>query len=602
MRNMGLDELDVNGITVLRSVGVLTVDVVEDPVNDTPFYQFGTDTIVDDTTDFTFNGAINEMVEFYREQAQPGSLVITTTTISRSGGSFITEGYKVGGQVTIRAAEDVGNNATFTLTAVSALVLTTSGLTANAADTTAILAVDNSNVFKVGMRVRDGDVNGKTFAQATLTTIQKTALSNFVYQFPMATGQDTNITATDATIDGNVPYTGMTMTLFATPQARAGLVGGAFNFGIIIDANNGTDIQVYEWLQRQLRKLTDIDNDASIAIGRTLDLMASYRAGFLEVGSADGGLSFPTNPDGGGSGIYIDNLNATSSNAVKFWDNTGVLRANPETIAITIDANQVAIDDTQYEYDLFYDRTLRTSVTDFVLNSGTSKITSAGTNLPTNTEIAVNKYIRIGGLVGGDAAMNGIFQITAITTPGSDWTVVRYDGVALVSVAVTTVNVDQNCVDTPDKIIVDTNTLLTATTLSFTSNNTMADSGNGLAVFTIGDFVRVVGSTNNEGIREVATVAAGTITFVETTTVTEAAGASITVTKIFSGLVNADVSESYAFDSNVQGGRLVSTSAFVQARGVGLITAQYAESTVQTIASGTPLIVPLTAQIERNVA
>jgi hypothetical protein len=604
LRNMGWDELDANGITIAREVGVLTVDAVEDPVNDTGFYQFGTDTTVDDTVDFTFNGAINEAVRFYEEQAQPGSLAITTTTITRTGGSFITEGYKVGGQVTIRNAEDAGNNGTWgPLTAVTATVLTVaSGLTANAADTTAILAVNNANAFKIGMRVRDADPTGKTFAQSNLTTIQKTALSNFIYQFPLATVSDDNITATDATIDGSSPYTGMTLTLHATPQVRTGLVGGSFNFGIIGDANGGTHIQFYEWLQRQLRKLTDIDADADTAIGRTIDLLASFQAGFLQVGSGDGGLSFPTNPDGGGSGMFVDNLAGTSDNSVKFWDNTGTLRSKPETVAVTIDANQTAIDDTAYEYDLFYDRTIRTTVADLVLTAATSKITSATTALPQNSQIIVGKYVRLDGMT--TASMDGIYQITVITTPGADWTVVRYDGAALIDSTTASVTVDQNAVDSPDKIIVWTNkkNIESGSTITYTAPDTISDSASGFSQFSSGDIIEIVGSTSNDGIYEVDTAAAGTLTLIEQTITTEASSSASEIYKLFSGLVDADIVESYDFDGNDQGGRTVSTTTYIQARGVGLLTGQYAESTVQTIASGTPVTVPLTAQIERNVA
>lgn len=370
LRNMGWDEIDSNGNTIAREFCALTVDAVEDPANDLAYYQFGTDTEVDDTVDMTFAGAVNEAIRFYEEQAQT-DLAITATTITRVGGSFITEGYKVGGQVTIRDAEDAGNDGTHLLTAVTATVLTTTGLTVNAADTTAILAVDNSNKFKIGIRVRDGDVNGKTYSQSNLDTIQKTSLGNFIFQFPLPNATDLKITETDANIDANVPYTGMSITFFSTPQLVAGLVGGSFNFGIIADANNGTDIEVFEFVQRSLRLLTDIDAGAGTVIGRTADLLMRFVGETLEVGSGDGGLSFPNNPQGGGSGVHVSNLNAVSANNVVFFDNTGAKRTNPETIPVTLDFNDIAIADVATKFDLFYDRTISTAVSDFVLASGT---------------------------------------------------------------------------------------------------------------------------------------------------------------------------------------------------------------------------------------
>jgi hypothetical protein len=472
-------------------------------------------------------------------------------------------------------------------------------------DTTINASVDNGNAVRLGLRVRDGDPNGKTFGEANLASAGKTELGNFVFSFPLANATDLKIIETDANIDANTPYTGMTMTFHSTAQARAGLVGGSFNFGIIVEGNNGTAIEVFEWIQRQLRKLTDIDNDADTAIGRSIGLLARFVGDTLEVGSGDGGLTVPVNPDGGGSGVYIDNLNAVDANNVRFMDNTGTFRVNPETIAVTLDFNQTAIDDTTTEFDLFYDRTIRTAVPDLVIGvAGGGQFTSATTALPNNAELGVGSYVRVSGLTAGDAAMNGVYQVTAETTPGSDWTVVRYDGATIVAVASSAVNIDQNVVDTPDAIIVDTNNLITAATISFTTDDTIGDSGSGLGIFSIGDIIRVEGSTGgtNDGIFEVETAAAGTLTTVEKTITTQAAGPSVTITQIASGLATADFTFSYAFDDNVQGGRTVSTTTFFVGKAIGSTGSQYIASPVATLSSGTPLTIPLFAQQERNFA
>lgn len=542
-------------------------------------------------------------------------------TLDRNdGGSWIDDGWVVGSKIIVTAAEAVGNNGTYTvlsLTDTTMNVATGSFDVANTQDdntavigmfddaltpdTTVNASIDNSNAFTLRLRVRDADPNGKTFSQANIASAGRTVLSNFIYAFPLANATDLKIAETDANIDANTPYTGMNITYHSTAQARAGLVGGSFNFGIIIEGNNGTSQEVYEFVQRQLRKTTDIDADADTAIGRAMDGLMRFVGDTLEVGSTDGGLTFPINPDGGGSGTFIDNLNAVSTNDVIFYDNTGTSRAFPETIAITLDFNQVLIDDTAAEFDLFYDRTIRTNVTDFVLTAGApATITSAGTNLPNNAELGVGSYVRVSGLTGGDAAMNGVYQVTVETTPGASWQVVRYDGATIVSVASTTVDMDQNTVDTPDAIIVHTNVGITATTISFTAPDTISDSGSGFGIFAIGDIIEVEGTASNDGIYELATVAAGSMTTVEQTIATEGAGASMTITKVASGLADADEVFSYDFDGNVQGGRTVSTDTFVKAKAIGLLGAQYIESTVQTITSGTPLTITLVSSVERN--
>jgi len=64
--------------------------------------------------------------------------------------------------------------------------------------------------------------------------------------------------------------------------------------------------------------------------------------------------------------------------------------------------------------------------------------------------------------------------------------------------------------------------------------------------------------------------------------------------------LQTDFTFSFDYSNNAQGGRTGGTNALVQAKAVGRETAQYTESTVQTITTD-PLIIPLTAQGELNV-
>jgi hypothetical protein len=639
LRNAGWDEVDANGNTTARYVGVVTLGSFEAPTTDIAYYQFGNDTTVDDTVDFDFAGPVNEAVPFFTRLANGsingGTGVAISTdgrTLTRSdGGNWRTDGFIVGGQITLRDSEDstmdgtwrltsvgagvdgaitcgigaqatattgfdfndnggsedtldrndggsflldgwvvgskiivtgataAGNNGTYTVTAVTAgtmNVATGSFDVANTQDdntavigmfddaltpdTTINAAVNNDNIMTLRLRIRDADPEGKTFSQANLASAGKTVLGNFVYAFPLANSTDLKITATDSTITTSTPYVaaedsnntdgsvtagsavftsaaapfaggagdvgklitiqsgtnigmyeivtfgttttatvdrafantessityqlrdqGMSVEYFSTPQARTDLVGGSVNFGIIVTGNNGTAEQVFEFLQYKLRTLGDIDSGAEIAVGRTMDGLARFVGDTGEFGSTDGGLTFPTNPDGGGSGVYVDGLNALSKNSVVFYDNLGNPKTFPETIAVTLDFNQIAIDDTTTEYDLFYDRTIRTpqaTLTDLVIGTaGGGQFTSSGGDLPNNAQLGVGSYVRVGGLTGGDAPMNGVYQVVAETTPGSDWTVTRYDGVTIVAVSATAADIDQNCIDTPDAILVHTN-------------------------------------------------------------------------------------------------------------------------------------------------
>ena len=276
-RNMGWDEVNAAGITTARSVGVTTLGVFESSA-DTAYYQFGNDTTVDDTIDFTFSDAVNEAVEFFKligDLSGDTPAFGSTTTFTRASGDFVADGFKVGGQITI--SNSTSNDGTYELSVVSATSMTiTTTWTAEAISTTEI-AVDNDNAMTLRLRVRDGDPKGKTFAQADLGSAGKLILGNFVYAFPLANGSDQKLDITDAGIDvsssgaaDQAPYSGMSITYHSSPQARTDLVGGSADFGIIIEGNDGTSQQVFEFIQWSLRSTGgngtgDIDADADTA-------------------------------------------------------------------------------------------------------------------------------------------------------------------------------------------------------------------------------------------------------------------------------------------------------------------------------------------------
>lgn len=70
---------------------------------------------------------------------------------------------------------------------------------------------------------------------------------------------------------------------------------------------------------------------------------------------------------------------------------------------------------------------------------------------------------------------------------------------------------------------------LTASTISFTATDTIADSGNDLLKFLAADYIEISGSTSNDGTFLISTTSAGTIT-VPSGIVNEGAGASVTIT------------------------------------------------------------------------
>jgi hypothetical protein len=691
IRSAGWEEQDASGNVLAQHAGIQTLGVFA-AGTDNAFYQFGTDTTVNDTVDFNFADAVNEAVECYTRLAagsinggtgiaisadgrtltrsdggnwrtdgflaggqiglrdsedstmdgtwliksvqdatdgtltcgraadSTSGLVIAAQTITRAdGGSWIDDGWVVGSKFITTASEDGGaNDAINTITAITATVVTHAGsaMTVNADDTTMVCgmfddaltpditvnaAVDNRNAFAIRLREQ-----GKTHDASDLAAAGESALGNRLFKFPLSNVTDLKIVTADASIIGQTPYVGtqedtgtngsvtaasatftdatalafiagdvgklicitsgtnvgmyeivgftsssvvtvdrpfantessitwtlnpygMEINYFATAQSIGGYAegGGTFDFGIQLEANNGTAIQLYEYVQYQLRQASDIDKDASTGIGRALDDLLVFEGDTLISGKG-----IPRNPDGGGSGVYITNINSVDANNITNYDNLGAAKTFPETIAVTLDFNDAILNDTVATYDLYFDRTIRTTTdATFVVTAGTG---DTGTFVSTAQQPTLNagagQYVRISGLTGADEPMNGVYQVTNETSTSS-WDVRRWDGATIVTTTGAVANIDQYAIDTPDATIVQDNTP-----------------------------VNVQGTDPS-----------------------------------------ADVTFSFDYDGNTQNGRTAETT-FVVARAIGLNTAQFVQSSVQSIVSGQALTIVLTASNELNV-
>jgi hypothetical protein len=247
----GWREIDENNVLQQEHAGIVTLGTFEDALNDLAYYQVGNDPtdIVSGSRNFAFAGPVNEAIRIYNNVTNAltssGFAISSNNTISRSLGSWISDGYVVGGQAIIANAEDTGNNGTWLINSMSngLLVVSGSGLTNNAADTTMTVAASYRNRLKVFLRVRDGDTNGKTFAQSDLTGIGVTTLQNQVYRFPLSNTADLKISTSDATISGSSPYTAITVRYFSQSFAQdVDTDGVTRQFGIVIDAGTYSGI------------------------------------------------------------------------------------------------------------------------------------------------------------------------------------------------------------------------------------------------------------------------------------------------------------------------------------------------------------------------
>jgi hypothetical protein len=200
-----------------------------------------------------------------------------------------------------------------------------------------------------------GREQAQVFGKSTLSDIGVTAMAAQVYRFPISTAADLKVLTADTGIKASgtgypadvAPYSGMTITYHSTPQSRSGLVGGAYNFGITIDANGQTLQKAYEFVQYALRQNADIAAGAASVTGKTADPLLHYVGDTLYTDAA-------TNPEGGGTGVFITNFATSDRNSVIFTDNTGSQRQYPYEANLTLSFNSNLVSDGSAKYWVYF--------------------------------------------------------------------------------------------------------------------------------------------------------------------------------------------------------------------------------------------------------
>jgi hypothetical protein len=189
---------------------------------------------------------------------------------------------------------------------------------------------------------------GNTYAFSQLSDIGVSTLAYQVYRFPLADADDTKIGVADVGIDANsdntadvAPYSGMSITWFGTNQSRT-INGVSRDFRVIVDGNNGTLQQIYEFIQWSLRRATDIDAGAGTRIGLVTNELAYFVGNDLYTALDSTG------------GVYVDNYLASETNLIHFTDNTGTIRDNARTASITLNFGDNLVADASAIYRLFF--------------------------------------------------------------------------------------------------------------------------------------------------------------------------------------------------------------------------------------------------------
>lgn len=278
---------------------------------------------------------------------------------------------------------------------------------------------------------------GDTYATSQLSDIGVVTMTYQAYRFPLSTGDDIKVVTADVGIDDDTngiadvaPYTGMSLHFYDAPQART-IGASSYNFGVIIDGNDGTAEQIYEFVQWSLRQTVDVDESAGTLAGTIAPELLRFVGDTLETLSV-------SNYRAGGGGVYIDNFQTNDINRIVFRDNTAVSRTFPFTANLSVSFSNTLQVDASAIYRIFF--TNDDAGTNTGADFGTANAIIPRTNLnfeTTDRERDTNvATLTIGAhtiLVGdvievltvGGASYNGIHVVTAVTA-----TTVSYANVA----------------------------------------------------------------------------------------------------------------------------------------------------------------------------
>lgn len=614
IRTGGWREISTAGVLQQEWVGVVTLGTFEDstPVTgDLAYYQQGNDPA--DTAagvSFDFTGPVNEAVRSYNFVTVPAtytSIAITgANTLTRSVGSWITEGYKKGGQITIVSAEDPSNVGTFVISSVTATVLVVAGtLVNNAADTALTAAVNNRNVLNLFLRVRDADPNGKTYAQSNLAAIGVASVDNKVFRFPLSNATDLKIATSDATIASTSPWNQIGIKYFDQPfnkQVDSAVTNR--NYGVVIDVGTHSGV------------------DGSFTSGGTV--LTTAEGGIVGATYAGGTITIHEGANKGS----VFNISGTPS-ATQVAISGGTFAATESNISFTLQRATPVVATAEQIYEKVQYLLRQAADIDQTDQVVTGKTTGAllrfvGDTLEAGQALSPNPNGGGAGVIIQGYSSNDTNRLTFYDSLGTART--------FPFVAAGSINFNANLVNdgaakywmfyqyVTRKAVADL-----AISAASGSTATFTSAGANLLSTVQNQYFNLLGASdaNNNGIWIVTSVSPTTTTFtarkVDGLTVSNQASFAATMddnpinspdaiivknnagVDITGTIGSASVSFDFDYDGNTQGGRTPGTNAAIVLRAIGLTTGQFVEST-GTITRATGQSFSLVAALERNYA
>lgn len=178
---------------------------------------------------------------------------------------------------------------------------------------------------------------GYSYDDAVLGDVGETATGPYKVQLPIFVSKDLKIQDTDANMS-NAPYSGITITYYATDQSKT-IGAGSYPFRIIVAGNGATLKDIYTKVQYLLRQNADIDSGAGTVIGKTSPSLMYFEEDTLKTAQ----------------GVFIENFDANDINSVEFLDQNSVVRTFPFVSAGTMTFNAPLTDGGTGVYKMYYE-------------------------------------------------------------------------------------------------------------------------------------------------------------------------------------------------------------------------------------------------------
>jgi hypothetical protein len=242
------------------------------------------------------------------------------------------------------------------------------------------------------LKVRNGgsDINSQAYTvyqrtfQKRFSQFTTTASSGGVDTIPLSISADPLLTVASATMD---TWSDMSITWGAVNK-DAGDGDGAQPYSVVIATTDSsrTLVEIYNWVQYQLTKATDIDDGAGTHVGKITDQLVDMSSS----------TSMVTR-----TGVWVEGFLDSDINNIIFTDDNSVTHDPPleVSVAVTIDASVVGAQVAVFELDApgYTDATYTPAHISSTIINATSASTVESTTLTYSADVPVRVIVRYPG-------------------------------------------------------------------------------------------------------------------------------------------------------------------------------------------------------------